>query len=108
MSQLTQQFPVNSEMQLWHTRDLQETPVVQELLHRFLHDILHVQSTRMGIPVVWIKRDVLLNVIRYLRHASKPFVMLYDLHAIDERLRTHRQGFRIHYVLSLAVDRPEQ
>ncbi len=109
MSQLTQQFPVNSEMQLWHTRDLQDTPVVQELLHRFLHDILHVQSTRMGIPVVWIRRDVLLNVIRYLRHAPKPFVMLYDLHAIDERLRTHRQGlpaseFTMFYHL-LSIDR---
>ena len=66
--------------------------MVQELLHRFPHDILHVQKTRMGIPVVWVKREILLHAIRYLRHAAKPFVMLYDLHATDERLRTHRQG----------------
>ncbi|MDD2342983.1 MAG: NADH-quinone oxidoreductase subunit C, partial [Tolumonas sp.] len=92
MIKLTQQFPTNPDMQLWQTRDLQDAPVVQELLHRFPHDILHVQNTRMGIPVVWIKREILLNAIRYLRHAPKPFVMLYDLHATDERLRTHRHG----------------
>lgn len=92
MIKLTQQFPTNPDMQLWQTRDLQDAPVVQELLHRFPHDILHVQSTRMGIPVLWIKREVLLNAIRYLRHAPKPFVMLYDLNATDERLRTHRHG----------------
>ena len=92
MIKLTQQFPTNPEMQLWQTRDLHDAPVVQELLHRFPHDILHVQNTRMGIPVVWIKRETLLNAIRFLRHAPKPFVMLYDLHATDERLRTHRHG----------------
>ena len=92
MIKLTQQFPTNPDMQLWQTQDLRDAPVVQELLHRFPHDILHVQSTRMGVPVVWIKREILLNAIRYLRHAPKPFVMLYDLNATDERLRTHRHG----------------
>ena len=75
MITLTQQFPVNADMQGWQTQDFHDTPVVQELLKHFLQDILHVQSTRMGIPVVWVKREVLTNVLRHLRHSPQPYVM---------------------------------
>ncbi|WP_204320971.1 NADH-quinone oxidoreductase subunit C, partial [Enterobacter hormaechei] len=43
-------------------------------------------------PVVWVKPDQLLEVMTFLRKQPKPYVMLFDLHGVDERLRTHRDG----------------
>ncbi|QDI34153.1 hypothetical protein FG170_17880 [Serratia marcescens] len=44
------------------------------------------------MPVVWVKPDQLLEVMTFLRKQPKPYVMLFDLHGVDERLRTHRDG----------------
>jgi NADH-quinone oxidoreductase subunit C/D len=47
----------------------------------------------------------------HLRQLPRPYVMLYDLSAVDERLRTQPPGpaaFRFHGVLSPAVHRPQQ
>ncbi len=49
------------------------------------------QPTRTGMPVVWVKREQLIEVMQYLKSLPKPYVMLYDLHGVDERVRTHRQ-----------------
>jgi NADH-quinone oxidoreductase subunit C/D len=35
----------------------------------------------------------LLEVVDFLKKLPKPYVMLFDLHGMDERLRTHRAGF---------------
>ena len=48
-----------------------------------------VQPTRTGVPVVWVKREQLLEVGDFLKKLPKPYVMLFDLHGMDERLRTH-------------------
>ncbi len=42
--------------------------------------------------VVWVKREQLLEVGDFLKKLPKPYVMLFDLHGMDERLRTHRDG----------------
>jgi NADH-quinone oxidoreductase subunit C/D len=50
------------------------------------------QSTRDGIPTVWVSQHKLKVIIRYLKaEVDKPYRMLYDLTAIDERARTHRR-----------------
>lgn len=90
MITLTQQFPVNAAMQQWATSDLKDAPVVTELLQKFPQFVLHVQATRMQIPVVWVAREALTDIIQYLKTTTQPYVMLYDLHGVDERLRTHR------------------
>lgn len=77
---------------LWQTRDHQDDPVIGELRNRFGPDAFTVQATRTGVPVVWVKREQLLEIIEFLRKLPKPYVMLYDLHGMDERLRTHRDG----------------
>ncbi|HHX0693596.1 TPA: NADH-quinone oxidoreductase subunit C, partial [Yersinia enterocolitica] len=66
-------------------------------------------ATRTGMPVVWVKREQLLEVMTFLRKQPKPYVMLFDLHGVDERLRTHRQGlpeadFSVFYHL-LSIER---
>ena len=42
------------------------------------------------MPVVWVKREQLIEVMLYLKSLPKPYVMLFDMHGFDERLRTHR------------------
>src|SRR5438552_1863903 len=51
------------------------------------------QESQDGIPTVWVQAGRLKDVLRWLKHeVQKPYKMLYDLTAIDERLRVNRQG----------------
>ena len=106
---LTDQFPVNPGMQAWQPDDHANSAVVIELFAHFGAEHFVVQTTRMGIPVIWLPRDKLLEVLAFLQKVPKPYVMLYDLHGIDERLRTHRAGlppadFTVFYHL-LSIER---
>ncbi len=70
---------------------------------------LPFSQTRTGVPVVWVKREQLLEVGDFLKKLPKPYVMLFDLHGMDERLRTHRDGlpaadFSVFYHL-ISIDR---
>lgn len=48
---------------------------------------------RDGVPTLWVRRDGLRDVLRWCKHEiAQPYRMLYDLTAIDERTRRHRQG----------------
>ena len=86
--------------------------VARELSERFGHVDFVVQPTRDAIPTLWVPRDHLRDVLRYLKtEAPKPYRMLYDLTAIDERVRVHRAGqppsdFTVVYHL-LSFDRNE-
>lgn len=93
----------------WQTRDHLDDPVIGELRNRFGPDAFTVQPTRTGVPVVWVKREQLLEVGDFLKKLPKPYVMLFDLHGMDERLRTHRDGlpaadFSVFYHL-ISIDR---
>lgn len=68
------------------------TGVAAELMARFEPECLY-QETVDGIATLWVSRNRLLDVMRYLKHEiDKPFPLLFDLSAIDERLREHRAG----------------
>lgn len=71
----------------WQTRDHLDDPVIGELRNRFGPDAFTVQATRTGVPVVWVKREQLLEVVDFLKKLPKPYVMLFDLHGMDERDR---------------------
>jgi len=85
---------------------------VEELERRFGAGAFSPQAARDGIPTVWTGRERLREVMRWLRHgAERPYAMLYDLTAIDERVRQHREGqppsdFTVVYHL-LSLDRNE-
>lgn len=67
--------------------------LVEELSLRFDGEIVAVQRYCDGIPVLWVRSDGLRQVLAYLRSdASLRFEMLFDLTAIDERVRVNRQG----------------
>ena len=60
---------------------------------KFAGRILAEQFTCDGIPTVWVDRGDVVEFLRELRDGVKPrFEMLFDLTAIDERMRTHRES----------------
>jgi NADH-quinone oxidoreductase subunit C/D len=67
-------------------------PIVEALIRR-LGSTVVLQPTCDLIPTVWVKKDQLHKLLSYLKYeVEQPYKMLYDLTAIDERMRTHREG----------------
>ena len=65
--------------------------ILAELKNRFGAAIGITQKTRDGMPTQWVARNSVCDVLRYLKlEAERPYRMLYDLTAIDERTRVHR------------------
>jgi len=49
------------------------------------------QETHDRIPTFWVDRDHVPALLRFLKEEmGRPYKMLYDLSAIDERMKTHR------------------
>lgn len=91
------------------TLDTALPPVVSELFAEFGEGTFVVQPTKDDVPTLWVTRDKVVEVLRFLRDLPKPYSMLYDLSAMDERLRTHRYGlpasdFTVFYHL-LSIER---
>ena len=86
--------------------------IARELTERTGISGFTIQPTCDGITTLWIPRQNLRAILRYLKlQAASPYVLLFDLTAIDERQRTHRQGlpdseFTVVYHL-LSFDRNE-
>ncbi len=67
--------------------------VLQELQARFGAEACVPQPTCDGTPTLWVSKDRIREILRYLKTAADPpYRMLYDLTAVDERDRQHRQG----------------
>ena len=67
--------------------------IIEELRTRFGAEAIHEQVTRDAVPTVWVGADRVGEMLRHLKHeAAKPYRMLYDLTAIDERTRRNRSG----------------
>jgi NADH-quinone oxidoreductase subunit C/D len=65
--------------------------IIQELQNGFGAATITPQTTHDGLPTFWVSRDHVRDVLRYLKTAvERPYRMLYDLTAIDERVRAHR------------------
>jgi len=81
------------------------TGVAAELESRFADAILDTQATADGIPTLWITPQRVRDVLRWLKsQAPQPYRMLYDLTALDERVRKNghqqlRPDFRVVYHL---------
>lgn len=88
------------------------TTIVQMLKEKLGDENVVEQQTRDAFPTVWIPKERLRDALRYLKNdVEKPYRMLFDLTAIDERVRSHRQGqpdsdFTVVYHL-LSFDRNE-
>jgi NADH-quinone oxidoreductase subunit C/D len=70
-----------------------ELNIIRELQDRFGDITFSRQATQDEIPTVWVSRDKVHSVLRFLKEeVNNPYRMLYDLFAIDERIRINRQG----------------
>ncbi len=64
--------------------------LIEELQGKF--GTVSAQATADGVPLLWASKDTICDVLRYLKtEVDKPYRTLYDLTAIDERVRTNRQ-----------------
>lgn len=86
--------------------------ILDHMGERFGGDILSKQVTCDEIPTVWVSPGRVKEVLRHLKEdVPEPYRMLYDLTAIDERVRANREGqpdadFTLVYHL-LSFDRNE-
>ena len=63
------------------------------LREEFEQQIIAWQTTCDKIPTIWVQRQNLLALLTYFRDKASPrFEMLFDITAIDERMRVNRQG----------------
>src|SRR5690348_518542 len=72
--------------------------VVAELEGRFGAEgwLRAVQHTKDEIPTIWVEKHRLRETLRYIKSdVPRPFPMLFDLSAMDERLRRHHDGLPI-------------
>ena len=66
--------------------------VMQVLQTRFGELTVTPQATCDGIPTLWVAKEHIRGVLRYLKEeVTPPYRMLYDLCGIDERLRANRR-----------------
>ena len=69
----------------------ERTDIFGDILDRFGAEEIVRQSTKDGIPTLWVSRGQVLPLLGWLkRDVMAPYRVLYDLTAIDERDRTHR------------------
>ncbi|SUB64149.1 NADH-quinone oxidoreductase subunit C/D [Plesiomonas shigelloides] len=100
---------IQPQLDGWPAQNHQDNPVIGELISRFGREMFTLQTSKTGMPVIWLPKSALVDVISFLKKIPKPYNILYDLHAVDERLRTHReqlvaQDFTVFYHL-LSVER---
>ena len=70
-----------------------EGAVLGALAEHFGADAVTLQATRDGIPTAWVPSGRVTEALGWLKsRAGGSFAMLFDLTAIDERVRTHREG----------------
>ena len=68
-----------------------DAAIVQDLRTQFGPAILAEQTTRDDFPTLWVTQDALKSVLRYVKEQVKqPYPLLYDLTAVDERVRADR------------------
>ncbi|MGZ8201397.1 MAG: NADH-quinone oxidoreductase subunit C, partial [Methylosarcina sp.] len=70
-----------------------DLPVIaRELSNRF-GDVFTFQPTADLIPTLWIDKENLRSILVFLKHETRPgYALLFDLTAMDERVRVHREG----------------
>ena len=67
--------------------------IIQELKKKFGDSNLVFQETKDEIPTFWVSRDKIAETLKFLKtEVSNPYRMLYDLTAIDDQARSHRNG----------------
>jgi len=72
---------------------MQDKPIniADDLVKDFGDVILARQDTQDSLPIFWLPKDKVHSVLQFLK-TDLGFRTLYDLTAVDERMRVHREG----------------
>jgi NADH-quinone oxidoreductase subunit C/D len=90
----------------------QDATIIEELKSKFGEGAFTTQETADRMPTLWVGQEKTGEVLHWLKNGvDRPYKMLYDLTAIDERVRGNRVGqpesdFTVVYHL-LSFDRNE-
>lgn len=90
----------------------EKNKVISIIEQKFEGSVIAVQPTLDEITTFWVAADQIVDIIAFLKNKiEKPYKMLYDLTAIDEQARQHREGqpdstYTVVYTL-LSFDRNE-
>lgn len=85
--------------------------LVEQLCEHFGDQVLCEQATLNDMPVLWVSRAAVVDVLAMLKRRPQPFEVLFDLSAVDERMRAHRHDlpasdFTVFYqLLSISANR---
>lgn len=67
--------------------------ILSDLREKFGVEAVTPQLVRDEVPTFWTTRDKVHEMVRHLKAGvPDPYQVLYDVTAIDERVRTHREG----------------
>ncbi len=67
--------------------------ILQELQQKLGEASIAPQAVRDQVPTFWTSREKVHEVVQYLKNeVAKPYRMLYDITATDDRVRQHREG----------------
>jgi NADH-quinone oxidoreductase subunit C/D len=68
--------------------------IINELKLKFGEELIKQQFTIDEMPTFWVVSEKIKQVLSFLKNdIGKPYKMLYDLTAVDERTRTKNEGF---------------
>ncbi|WP_343192705.1 NADH-quinone oxidoreductase subunit C/D [Buchnera aphidicola (Taiwanaphis decaspermi)] len=65
--------------------------IIKKLLSYYGKNNFFIQNTKIGSPVIWIKSKNLIKIVNFLIKVKKPYIMLFDLHGCDERVRNNNK-----------------
>src|SRR5580658_603246 len=68
------------------------TDLLDHIRLKFGEAVLAWQNTCDKIPTFWVEDRALIKILLELKNIENPYSTLYDLTAIDERMRTNRLG----------------
>lgn len=67
--------------------------IVSQIKDKFPDAILMLQPTKDDFPTIWVGAESIYKILDFLKNeVSNPYKMLYDLTAIDEQAKNHREG----------------
>jgi NADH-quinone oxidoreductase subunit C/D len=67
--------------------------ILQELQQKFGDALIAPQAVRDQVPTFWTSKEKIHEVVQYLKNeVDRPYRMLYDITATDDRVRQHREG----------------
>lgn len=67
-------------------------PIIKTLCNIFGPESFFIQETCINHPIIWITKKNLINFVNFL-YKNNCYDMLFDLHAIDERMRINKNTF---------------